>query len=237
VRGHRGAGRGRPDGPGGDDSRPRFDGVRTWPSAGGTAVADSATLAADGVAAMQPAGRGDGAARSGLIAGAANASALGVGRAEVQLAGERALWRPPFGFSFADLAHGHRRPGRGRDQLGSDAGTSLKTIDDVAPARRRCSRRSCSASWGASRPTAPSRRFTAEGSVKSMAEVAQVLQDSLAGMTDAQRIATPGDAVRVGRRPRGGGPGEGGRWPGSTTWPRRWARSPPSRSAPRSCTT
>jgi TP901 family phage tail tape measure protein len=168
-------------------------------AAGGISVADSATIAANALAQFGLKGS-DMAHVSDLIAGAANASALDVGQFKYSLQAAGAV-ASTVGFSFDDLAQGIAVMGKA-GITGSDAGTSLKTMMmSLQPSTKKTSE--LFHELGLITADGANQFFTAEGSVKSMAEVAQVLQDSLAGMTDAQRIATletlfGSDAVRAG---------------------------------------
>jgi TP901 family phage tail tape measure protein len=134
-----------------------------------------------------------------LIAGAANASAIDVNEfsQSMQQAGAAAHLA---GVSFPDLATSIALMGNAGIK-GSDAGTSLKTmLLNLNPATKKQSE--LMKKLGIITEEGGNRFFDASGKAKSMADIAQVLQDSLKGMTQQQKLATletlfGSDAIRA----------------------------------------
>lgn len=121
------------------------------------------------------------------IAGAANASAIDVTDLGMSM-GQVGAVANLLGLSFDDTALAIAAMGNAGIK-GSDAGTSLKTMlmnlqpttDSAAQAMREL---------GLITEDGANQFFTAEGSIKSMAEISDVLSTALEGMTDAQKQAT-----------------------------------------------
>ena len=121
------------------------------------------------------------------IAGAANASAIDVNDLGMSM-GQVGAVANLLGLSFDDTALAIAAMGNAGIK-GSDAGTSLKTMlmnlqpttDAAAQAMREL---------GLITEDGSNQFFTAEGSIKSMAEISDVLSGALAGMSDAQKQAT-----------------------------------------------
>src|SRR5690606_7381956 len=122
-----------------------------------------------------------------LVAGAANASAISVQDFAFSLSQSGAVART-VGLSFDDLAVAIAALGR-EGLKGSDAGTSLRTMllrlqPSTKEATEEMRRLGIITADGANK------FFTAEGRVRSMAEVADVLREATQGMTEAQRLAS-----------------------------------------------
>lgn len=134
-----------------------------------------------------------------LIAGAANASAIDVEQFAQSLAQSGAA-AALVGVSFDDLAVSIAEMGNAGIK-GSDAGTSLKTfLQNLQPDTVKQTK--LFKQLGLITEDGANKFFDASGKIKSMAEVAQVLQDSLAGMTQQQKQAAlqtlfGSDAIRA----------------------------------------
>ncbi|HEV2125083.1 MAG TPA: phage tail tape measure protein, partial [Chloroflexota bacterium] len=168
-------------------------------AAGGVSLPDAATIAANALAQFNLKGE-DMAHVADLIAGAANASAIDVGQFKFSLQAAGAV-ASTVGFSFDDLAQAIAIMGKA-GIAGSDAGTSLKTMMmSLQPATNKAAKEF--ANLGLITEDGANRFFTAEGRVKSMAEVADILQQAMADLTEQQRLASlevlfGSDAVRAG---------------------------------------
>jgi TP901 family phage tail tape measure protein len=168
-------------------------------AAGGVALPDAAKIAANALAQFNLQGS-DMARVADLIAGAANASAIDVGDFKFSLQAAGAV-ASTVGFSLDDLAGAIAVMGKA-GIAGSDAGTSLKTMMlNLQPSTKaqveEFKRLGLVTEEGANA------FFTAEGRVRSMAEVAGILQTAMAGMTEQQRTASleilfGSDAIRAG---------------------------------------
>jgi TP901 family phage tail tape measure protein len=167
-------------------------------AAGEIALPEAATIAANamnqfGLSAQQLPKVAD------LIAGAANASAIDVGEfaQSMQQAGAAAHLA---GISFPDLATSIALMGNAGIK-GSDAGTSLKTmLLNLNPATKKQSE--LMKKLGIITKDGGNEFFDASGKAKTMAGIAQVLQDSLKGMTQQQKLSTletlfGSDAIRA----------------------------------------
>gem|GEM_PF-6906881 len=134
-----------------------------------------------------------------LIAGAANASAIDVEQFAQSLQASGAAANLA-GFKFDDLSQAIALMGNAGIK-GSDAGTSLKTmLLNLNPVTDK--QKGLMEDLGLITKEAGNRFFDAEGNVKSFADVAQVLQDSLKGQTKQQKLATletlfGSDAIRA----------------------------------------
>lgn len=167
-------------------------------AAGGVSVADAATIAANAMNQFSIKGSEMGHIAD-LIAGAANASALDVNdfKYSLQAAGAVAA---TVGFSFDDLAQAIAVMGQA-GITGSDAGTSLKTMMmGLQPQTKEQTK--LFRDLGLMTKDGANAFFDASGKVKSMAEVAQVLQGALKGQTEQQKLATletlfGSDAIRA----------------------------------------
>ncbi len=168
-------------------------------AAGGVNVKDAAEIAANALNVFSMKGS-DMAHVADLIAGAANASAIDVNDFKFSLAASGAV-AATVGFDFDDLAQAIAVMGQAGIK-GSDAGTSLKTMMlNLQPVTDK--QKSLFKDLGITLEDGSNAFFDATGKVKSMAEVAQVLQDALGGMTEEQRLATlevifGSDAIRAG---------------------------------------
>lgn len=119
-----------------------------------------------------------------LIAGAANASAIDVtdfGMSMSQAGATANL----VGLSFDDMALAITAMGNAGIK-GSDAGTSLKTmLSNLQPSTDKQAK--LFDELGITTDGLNNKFFTAEGSIRSMSEIAGVLETALYGMTDAQK--------------------------------------------------
>ncbi len=224
------------------------DATLSLAAAGGTTLPEAATIAANALAQFGLKGQ-DMAHVADLIAGAANASALDVNQFKFSLQAAGAV-ASTVGFTFDDLAQGIAVMGKA-GIVGSDAGTSLKTmmlnlqpstkaaagemrqlglftIDETNAVERLTSAIQSSGkpgldalakaqkdgvvsgeelfkiadklgvagadtakdfnSWAQATGLASNAFFDANGQVKSMAEVAELLQVATEDLTDAQRL-------------------------------------------------
>lgn len=167
-------------------------------AAGEIDVAEAATIAANAMAQFGVKGSEMGKV-SDLIAGAANASSLSVGdfKYSLQAAGAVAA---TVGFKFEDLAQGIAIMGKA-GITGSDAGTSLKTMMmSLAPSTDKA--KNLMRDLGIITKDGANAFFDASGKVKSMADVAGVLQKATKDMTEQQRLSTlqtlfGSDAIRA----------------------------------------
>lgn len=133
------------------------------------------------------------------IAGAANKSAIDVNDFGMSMA-QAGTAAQLVGMSFDDMAVAITAMGNAGIK-GSDAGTSLKTmLLNLQPATKE--QRKLFDELGITTNGMGNKFFTAEGKIKSLAEIGGVLQDALKGMTDQQRLATlevlfGSDAIRA----------------------------------------
>jgi TP901 family phage tail tape measure protein len=133
-----------------------------------------------------------------LIAGAANASAIDVGQFGQSLQQVGAVAHLA-GVSFGDTATAIALLGNAGIK-GSDAGTSLKTMfQRLIPQTEK--QKGLMEKLGIITKDGANQFFDATGKVKSLADVSQILQTSLKGMTKEQKLATLGtlfgsDAIR-----------------------------------------
>jgi TP901 family phage tail tape measure protein len=119
-----------------------------------------------------------------LIAGAANASAIDVTDFGMSMA-QAGATANLVGLSFDDMAVAITAMGNAGIK-GSDAGTSLKTfLSNLQPTTKK--QTELMKELGLITAEGGNQFFDAAGHVKSMADIGQTLQDSLKGMTDAQK--------------------------------------------------
>lgn len=167
-------------------------------AAGAVSVADAAEIAANAMNQFGLQGK-DLAGVADLIAGAANASAIDVGDFKFSLAAVGAVANT-VGFSFKDTATAIALLGQAGIK-GSDAGTSLKTmLLNLQPSTKEQTK--LFRELGLITASGANAFFDASGKVKSMAEVAGILQNALKGMTQQQKLATletifGSDAIRA----------------------------------------
>jgi TP901 family phage tail tape measure protein len=167
-------------------------------AAGGVALPEAATIASNamnqfGLSAEELPGIAD------KIAGAANASAIDVSDLgqSFQQAGAVAHLA---GLSFDDTALAIAAMGNAGIK-GSDAGTSLKSmLQRLQPTTKAQS--TLMKNLGLITKDGANQFFDATGKIKGMADIAQILQDSLKGMSDQQKTATlqtlfGADAIRA----------------------------------------
>jgi TP901 family phage tail tape measure protein len=134
-----------------------------------------------------------------LIAGAANASAIDVGQFGQALQQSGAVAHLA-GVSFADLSVAIAEMGNAGIK-GSDAGTSLKTfLQNLIPTTKQ--QIELSKKLGLITKDGTNAFFDQHGKVKKLADVAQVLQNALQGMSKEQQLATlqtlfGSDAIRA----------------------------------------
>src|SRR5262245_135205 len=153
-------------------------------AAGGVDLPEAATIAANALAQFNLKGS-DMAHVADLIAGAANASALDVGQFKFSLQAAGAV-AATTGFSFDDLAQAIAVMGKA-GITGSDAGTSLKTMMMNLQPQTKAARAEMR-DLGLYTDAAGSAFFDAQGKVKSMAEVAGLLQNATKNLTEEQRL-------------------------------------------------
>lgn len=153
-------------------------------AAGGLSVAESATIASNAMNTFGKSGT-DMAHIADVIAGAANASAIDVKDFGFSLASVGAV-AATIGVNFEDTAAAIAVLGQA-GLKGSDAGTSLKTmLLNLSP-----STKSATAAFrelGIITADGANQFFDASGKAKSLAEISQILQTSLAGLTKEQQI-------------------------------------------------
>lgn len=153
-------------------------------AAGGVSLPDAATIAANALAEFNLKGE-DMAHVADLIAGAANASALDVSDFKTSLQASGAV-AATIGFTFDDLAVAIAEMGKA-GITGSDAGTSLKTMMlNLSPQTLKA--KDEMQALGIITADGANQFFDAAGKVKSMAEVAQVLQNATANLTQEQKL-------------------------------------------------
>lgn len=167
-------------------------------AAGGIELPQAATIASNAMNAFALSAQ-DLPHVADLIAGAANASAIDVGEfgQSLQQAGAVAH---TVGVPFDDLAVAIAELGNAGIK-GSDAGTSLKTmLQNLNP--QTAKQRDLMKELGIVTADGANKFFDAKGNIKSLADVSQVLQDSLQGQTKQQKLATletlfGSDAIRA----------------------------------------
>jgi TP901 family phage tail tape measure protein len=148
-------------------------------------VAKSAELASD---ALNSFGlkAGDAKGVVDTLVGAANASSIGLEDLKYGLAASGAVAHT-VGLSFKDTATALAVMGA-NGLKGSDAGTSLKTmLMNLQPHTKAATAEMMA--LGLVTKDGSNQFFDAQGHMKSMSDVAQILQTSLKGMTDQQRLA------------------------------------------------
>lgn len=167
-------------------------------AAGGIGLADAATIAANAMNAFHLSAQQMPKVVD-LIAGAANASAIDVGQfgQSLQQAGAVANLA---GVPFSDLAVAIAEMGNAGIK-GSDAGTSIKTfLQNLIPQTK--IQKNLFDELGITTNGLGNQFFDAAGKAKPLAEISQVLQDKLKGMSEEQKIATlqtlfGSDAIRA----------------------------------------
>lgn len=134
-----------------------------------------------------------------LVAGAANASAIGVEDFGLSLAQAGAVANLA-GLSFEDTATAIALLGNAGVR-GSDAGTSLKTMfNNLIPVTER--EKNLFRELGLTLEDGTNQFFTAQGAVKGLAEIAGTLEEALRGQTDQQKLSNlallfGSDAIRA----------------------------------------
>lgn len=168
-------------------------------TAGGLELADAAEIMSTSLNAFKDDGM-EASEAANILAGAANASATSVGELKYGLS-QVATVASGIGFSFEDTNSALAAFAQ-NGLKGSDAGTSLKTmIANLIPDTKKTNE--LFMDLGLVLEDGTNRFFDASGKVKSMAQVAGILQKALKGMTNEQRQATlqtmfGSDAVRAG---------------------------------------
>lgn len=167
-------------------------------AAGAIGVGDAAEIASNALNVFNLKGT-DMAHVADQIAGAANASAIGVNDYKFSLSAAGAV-AATVGIGFEDLTTAIAAMGNAGIK-GSDAGTSLKTmLMNLQPSTK--AQTAAFKELGIITADGSNTFFDASGKAKSFAEIAQVLQNALAGMTEEQKLATletmfGSDAIRA----------------------------------------
>jgi TP901 family phage tail tape measure protein len=167
-------------------------------AAGGLSVAEAATVASNAMNQFSKSGSDMGHIAD-VIAGAANASAIDVHDFGFSLSAAGAV-ASTVGLSFEDTSTAIAVLGQA-GLKGSDAGTSLKTmLLNLNPSSKAAQTEM--QKLGIITADGANKFFDAAGNVKGMSEVAQVLQDSMQGLTKEQQInalqtAFGTDAIRA----------------------------------------
>lgn len=173
-------------------------GALTLASAGGIELAEAAEIASTALNAFKKDNLTV-AKSADILAGAANASATDVKELRFGLAASSAV-ASAVGLTFKDTATALAVFAQ-NGLKGSDAGTSLKTmLMNLQPATDK--QRKAFAKLGLITKEGTSAFFDSTGKLKSMKDIAGTLKTSMAGLTDAQRLATMeiifgSDAIRA----------------------------------------
>lgn len=155
-------------------------------AAGEISVADAAEIASTALNAFKADNMSVSDAAN-ILAGAANASATDVSSLRLSLSMVSSV-AAGMGLSFEDT-NATLALFANNGLKGSDAGTSLKTmLLNLQP--QTAKQKELFQQLGITTADGANQFFTAEGKMKSMAEVSEVLRSSLSGMTDQQRMAT-----------------------------------------------
>lgn len=155
-------------------------------AAGGIQLPQAAELASDAMNSFKLSA-GELPHVADLIAGAANASSISVGDFEQSLKQVGAVAKLA-GANFDDTATAIALMGKVGIK-GSDAGTSLKTmLMNLQPQTKK--QTSLMKDLGLITASGANQFFNAQGKLKSLAEVSQVLQTALKGQTEQQKLAT-----------------------------------------------
>ena len=167
-------------------------------TAGGLGLAEAAEIMSTAMNAFKADGL-SAAQAANILAGTANASATGVSELKFSLAAVSAV-ASGVGMSFQDV-NAALGLFANNGLKGSDAGTSLKTmlmnlIPDTKKATEEFAR------LGLLTESGTSAFFNQEGHLKSLTEISDLLQTSMAGMTDEQRLMSMqtmfgSDAIRA----------------------------------------
>lgn len=167
-------------------------------TAGGLGLAEAAEIMSTAMNAFKADGM-SAAQAANILAGTANASATGVSELKFSLAAVSAV-ASGVGMSFQDV-NAALGLFANNGLKGSDAGTSLKTmlmnlIPDTKKATEEFAR------LGLLTESGTSAFFNQEGHLKSLTEISDLLQKSMAGMTDEQRLMSMqtmfgSDAIRA----------------------------------------
>jgi len=173
-------------------------GALTLASAGGIELAEAAEIASTALNAFKKDNLTV-AKSADILAGAANASATDVKELRFGLAASSAV-ASAVGLTFKDTATALAVFAQ-NGLKGSDAGTSLKTmLMNLQPATDK--QRKAFAKLGLITKEGTSAFFDSAGKLKNMKDIAGTLKTSMAGLTDAQRLATMeiifgSDAIRA----------------------------------------
>ena len=153
-------------------------------TAGELQLADAAEIMSTALNAFKADGMSAGDAAN-ILAGTANASATSVSELKFSLAACASV-ASGVGVSFADT-NATLGVFAQNGLKGSDAGTSLKTmLMNLQPHSKAAT--ACMEQLGIITKDGANQFFTAEGKLKSMAEVSDVLKNSMSGLTDQQRL-------------------------------------------------
>jgi TP901 family phage tail tape measure protein len=159
-------------------------GALSLATAGGLELAEAAEIASTALNAFRKDGLSVGQAAD-ILAGAANASATSVGELKFGLASVSAV-ASSVGMSFEDTTTALALFAQ-NGLKGSDAGTSLKTmLMNLQPSTDKA--RALFEELGLVTADGASRFFDANGQLKSLDSIAGILQESMTGLTDAQRL-------------------------------------------------
>lgn len=167
-------------------------------AAGGLSVAEAATIASNAMNVFSKSGADMGHVAD-VIAGAANASAIDVHQFGFSLSAVGAV-AATMGVSLEDTATSIAVLGQA-GLKGSDAGTSLKTmLLNLDPASKAA--RAELTTLGIITADGSNKFFDAAGNIKSMSDIAEILQTSMQGLTKEQQInalqtAFGTDAIRA----------------------------------------
>lgn len=168
-------------------------------TAGGLDLAESAEIMSTAMNAFKADGM-EAADAANILAGAANASATSVGELKYGLSMSAAV-ASGLGLSFADT-NTALAVFANNGLKGSDAGTSLKTmLMNLSPATKKAEEQMMD--LGLVTEDGVNKFYDAQGNMRSMAEVAGLLQSSLSGLnaeqrTNALRTMFGSDAIRAG---------------------------------------
>ncbi len=160
-------------------------GALSLATAGGLELAEAAEIASTALNAFRKDGLSVSKAAD-ILAGAANASATSVGELKFGLSSVSAV-ASSVGMTFEDTTAALAVFAQ-NGLKGSDAGTSLKTmLMNLQPSTDKA--RALFEELGLVTEDGSSRFFDATGKLKSLDQIAGILQQSMSGLTDAQRLS------------------------------------------------
>ncbi len=159
-------------------------GALSLATAGGLELAEAAEIASTALNAFRSDGLSVSSAAD-ILAGAANASATSVGELKFGLSSVSAV-ASSVGMTFEDTTTALAVFAQ-NGLKGSDAGTSLKTmLMNLQPSTDKA--RALFEQLNLVTEDGASKFFTAEGNLKGLADISGILQESMKGLTDAQRM-------------------------------------------------